>query len=98
MQEAHMRRIEESLEALQPVAVNDPAAGRDVILRQARKLEIGKPRRVRLLFTEINPHQPARFVGRMTAHGDARGEALAPGAQLGRSVNALAIDRELPAV
>src|SRR5579883_3481076 len=53
---------------------------------------------MRFVPAEIDPDQPARLAGRMAAHGNASGEALAPGAQLGRRIYALAVDRELPAV
>src|SRR6185437_8570674 len=98
MQKAHMRGVQQRLESLQPVAMNDSAARRDVLVRQARELEIGEPRRIGFLLAEIDPQQAAGFVSRMAAHGHARGEALAPRAQLGRSIDALAVDRELPAV
>src|SRR6185437_11555258 len=96
MQEAHVRRIQQSLEPLQPVAMNDPAARRHAILRQARKLEIGKPRGAGPLLAEIDPDQSTCLVSRMASDGHAGGEAFAPGAPLGRCIDALAVDRELP--
>ena len=92
-----MRRIEQRLEPLQPVGADDPAVRLDVAVGELGELVVGEARR-RLGRAHVDPHQPAGLVRRMAAHRHAGGEALALGARLGRRVDALALDAELPAV
>ncbi len=93
-----MRQIEQSLEALQPIAVNNAAPRQHILVRQAGEFEIGKARRIILVLAEIDPDEAAGFTHRMRSHGHFFGKGFAALDRLGRCIDAFAIDAHLPTV